>query len=495
MIIPIIEKKKKMMMMMIFPQIVACCLLPAVLMVAQQPSVVSSFSISFPSPPSATLISHRMITTTSLFMGTGIGRPSKKKTKKRKKNKPSMAERLKRRQNKARGVNDGGQHVSPYAGLPKTVLDSQKPKKEKSEDSGDSTKSKGISDDGPIHVESPKAAGEKAKELLRAQRQSVNMLTFVKEQIDEQLTSPSSNLLWESLETNGYAVIDDFLASKNDISSSSSSSSRSSENGEDDKKRVDGTIILPELEKEVEQMMTTTTTKPISSPNEENDELSTPISVPMMEIDPLNIGSGEYLTSIKGGEEQYTVCPRIVEFVVSSTRNIPEACTMHCENDHVRDNNQESASKPSFSLSLDPSACMATLRCFDRNALMASLSLLTGTDDDSVLDDAYKNASYDVTAKDGVDDKRRLSLYYFIVPETWNTSDGDDDDNSSTTRDGGGFTFEATGEMVLAKRDRLILVLSDKTKCKKIPWKGSSSSTSPNTIASAIELHLIEKRE
>ena len=469
--------------------------------------VVSSFSLSFPSSSTTTptLMSHRMMTTTTLFMGTGISRPSKKKTKKRKKNKPSMAERLKRRQNKARGVNvgdDGGQHVSPFAGLPRTVLDSQQPKKEKSDDSSDSTTSSGSSsssDDGPIHVENPKAAGEKAKEMLRAQRQSVNMLTFVKEQIDEHLTSlsPSSNQLWESLETNGYAVIDDFLASKNDRSSSSSSAS--SENGEDDKKSVDGTIILPELENEVEKMMTTTTTKPTpsSSSNEENDELSTPIAVPMMEIDPLNIGSGEYITSIKGGDEQYTVCPRIVEFVVSSTKNIPEAFAVHCENGDGRGNDQEPASTPSFSLSLDPSACMATLRCFDRNALMASLSLLTGTDDDSVLDDAYEKAPYDVIAKDGVDDKRRLSLYYFIVPETWNTSsDGDDDDdNSSTTRDGGGLTFESTSEMVLAKHDRLIFVLSDKTKCKKIPWKGSSSSSSSNTLASAIELHLIEKRE
>lgn len=355
-----------------------------------------------------------------------------------------MAERMKRRQNKARGVNteDGSQHVSPFNGLPRTILDSQRPKQQKDEAATNN------SDKSPIYVPDATAAAEKAKELLRAQRESVNMLTLVKERFEERLGSSKTR---EKLISDGYAVIDDFLS---DVK------------------------ILNEIENEVGRMMTIQQ----EENNAGDDNTSRP---PMMEVDPTNIGSGEYIAPIQGGNQQYTVCPRIVEFVVSSTKNVPEVFN---KNDDDRDSDN---GKRNLFLSLDPSACMATLRCFDRKSLKASLSLLTGCDDDGVLDDTYQKAPFDVIARNGDDDQRRLSLYYYVVADTWNNNEVT---RNEITKDGGGFTFESNDNPILAKRDRLVLVLSDKTSCKKVPWKGRDDESTANSFASAIELHLIQKR-
>jgi hypothetical protein len=369
--------------------------------------------------------------------------------KKNKKKKPSMAERLKKRHSKARGAIDGGEHISPFADLPRTVLDSQEQQPKPST----TTKS-----DAPIRVKNPTAAAEKAKELLRAQRESVNMLTFVKDRIVERISSSSGSSesslkVMDELQQNGFAVIDNFLNDEN---------------------------ILKELEAESIRMMAGHQHDDKSGYNTSNSVAA------MMEVDSSNLGSGEFITSIQGGDEQYTVCPRTVEFVVSSTKNIPEV--FNCNNDNNEDKNDGTL------LQLDPSACMATLRCFDRKALKASLALLTGKDDDSVLDETYKNASFDAIVKNNIDDnddQRRLSLFYYILPETWNNNyDG------SATNDGGGFAFESSGAIAAAKRDRLVLVLSNKTKCKKIPWKGHDDheGSSANLLASSIELHLIQRR-
>ena len=326
---------------------------------------------------------------TSLFMAT-----------KRKKKKPSMAERRQRRQEKMRGQNT----ENPYENLPP-------PKFDFTSSSSDDDKEEDSSKKETVHVANPTAAAEKAKELLKAQRDSVSMLTLVKERIESRLRINPATV--ESLQSQGFAIVDDFL---NDEST------------------------LLDLEEEGRRMA-------------ENGDMT---------VDTANLGTGEYITALQGGEKQYALCPRMVEFVVSSTKHFPE----------VFDGDEETK------FALDPSACMATLRAFDRKALKASLALLTGNDDDHVLDAQANPSPLEVVANEA-NDQRRLSMYYYVLPKDW-------DENC-----GGGLTFESG--VAAAKRDRLVIFYSDSTKCKTIPWKGSDSSTS-TVIGNSIELHLVNKR-
>ncbi len=259
----------------------------------------------------------------------------------------------------------------------------------------------------PIEVATPSAAAEKAKELLKAQRASVNMLTLVKERAMKLLPAEA---VFQGLEENGYAVIDDFL---NDDS------------------------ILTQLEEEGIKML-------------------------LGDVVAGGVGTGEYIAKIEGGRKQYCLCPRIVELVVSTTKHLPAAF--------------ESATASSgFRIpSLDPSACMATLRLFDRKALRASLSLLTGKDDGTILDENSDLSTLLGTVVSDDSDQRMLSLHYYMITNKWKEEYG------------GGLLFEAG--MVPAKRDRLVIFKSDATKFMPIPWKGSDSEQS-TAIASSIELH------
>ncbi len=324
---------------------------------------------------------------------------------KRKKKKPSMAERRKRRQKKTL------ERPNPYADLPSPKLDFS---------SGDDDE-----DNAPIHVPNPEAAAEKAKELLKAQRESVNMLTLVKEQIMDRF----SDLEFRTeLETNGFAVVDGFFGSHDDTDQTAA--------------------VLTQLQEEAAVML------------EDGG----------MEVDTANLGKGQYVVAMGGGEKQYATCPRMIEIVVSATKNIPEAFG---ENDTGED-----TEKPA-TLELDDAASMATLRTFDRKALKASLVLLQGIDDDSALD--ANETPLSLVAEDPSSDKRRLTVHYYIVPPTWNEACG------------GGFEFEG-GTKVSAQNDRVVVFYSDKTNHKVTPWKGSEDSPEL-AVGNVIELHLIEKRQ
>ena len=123
------------------------------------------------------------------------------------------------------------------------------------------------------------------------------------------------------------------------------------------------------------------------------------------------------------------------------------------------------------------------MRTLDRNVLKASWKLLTGQDldkDDGDNDEIHlppRLARRIVT--DPATDLRRLSLYYYLVPETWDATCG------------GGLTFPTAGDetttTVTAQRDRLILVRSDTTMVRPEPWKGQRDI--PH--GSCIELHLL----
>lgn len=235
----------------------------------------------------------------------------------------------------------------------------------------------------------------RAEEVLEAQRKSVGMLTLVRERVE----SLNYDDIQSSLETRGYFVVDDFL------------------NNDD---------IVNELQKEGEALL-------------RKDR---------MEVDLQQLGSGEYVCMIEGGEEQYTECPRSVELVVSATKHM----------------------SPAFEgKELNPSACMATMRTFDRKARLASLELLQGENKDIDMPER----PFGIVATEE-NDARRISLLYYAISNDW--------------QDEGGVTFEETGETIPAKRDRLLLLESETCRYRQERWKGKEGLER----ASSVELHLVK---
>jgi len=251
--------------------------------------------------------------------------------------------------------------------------------------------------DTPEKLTDPKEAADKAKELLQNQRDSVDMLTLVRTRIE---ALPSEDIT-NGLEQDGYFVFDGLMGNEDILSQLESEATRLYEDG-------------------------------------------------ALEVDMGNLGSGEYTVAVKGGQEQYVQCPRTVEWVVSSTKHIPETLP---------------------DLSLDPSACMANLRTFDRKAFQASLELLTGSDD---VPETTK--PFSTVVADPYEDKRRLSLRYYLVPDSWSEDCG------------GGLRFEKSGP-VAAKRDRLVIWKSDSSSMRNEMWKGNDDIQ----LASCLELHLVGK--
>lgn len=223
---------------------------------------------------------------------------------------------------------------------------------------------------------------QRAQQLLEAQRKSVDMLTYVRERVE----ALDYQEIQSSLSSSGYSVVDNFL---------------------------DRSDVIDQLSHEGLTLF-------------QNDD---------MEVDLTNLGSGEYICKIQGGEEQYKSCPRSVEFVVSTTKFMP----------------------PAFKgWNLDPSACMATMRLFNKKAQQASLELLSG-------ELPVRPLSIVATEEK---DARKISVLYY-------------------PSDGGGITLE-NGETIRGKRDRLILLTSDSCVHRKEPWNGEEDA------ATCIELHLVQ---
>jgi len=176
------------------------------------------------------------------------------------------------------------------------------------------------------------------------------------------------------------------------------------------------------------------------------------------------VGSGEFLASLLGGDEQYQISPRSIEWVVSVTKHLPAHLLLNSSN-----------SIPALS----SSNCMATMRTLDRRVREASRQLLTGDTsvDDTDDEPGVVTRPFECVVTDPETDRRRLSLYYYIVPEAWDADCG------------GGLTFETTGETVPAQRNRLVVFRSDRTAVRPQAWKGSSEL--PH--GSCIELHLVQE--
>ena len=175
-----------------------------------------------------------------------------------------------------------------------------------------------------------------------------------------------------------------------------------------------------------------------------------------MELDLENLGYGEYTASIKGEEEQYAQCPRLVEFVVSITKHFPDLVSDHVE--------------------LDSSACMATLRSFSHKTRLASLELVQGSRRIE-KGQVPRERPFGVISIEP-EDARRLTVLYYPISEEW--------DGSAVE---GGVTFEDSNENVRARRDRLVMLASDSCRHRRDAWMGRDGLY----IASCIELHFITK--
>ena len=256
-------------------------------------------------------------------------------------------------------------------------------------------------------ITDPTLAKTKAQQLIDAQRDSIAMLTHVTEKIQELPTA----IIRDALDETGYIVIDGFLGRSTDYDA------------------------IPLLRDEGRSMLA------------------------HMEADLTNLGSGEYTVALKGGEDQYTQCPRSVEFVVSTTKHMVS---------HLGLND-----------TLDDGASMATLRTFDRKAFKASLALLTGKEDEDLVGESTKPFGIVATEEN---DQRRITLMYYIVSSTWDSSNC-----------GGGLTFEGDGATVEAKSDRLVILKSDTCSFRRDPWKGSDAEE--NMTGTCLELHLVLKNE
>ena len=294
------------------------------------------------------------------------------------KRKPSMKEKRKQRQMKQ----SGEQFKNPFANFPKSELDvkaSSVPKELET----------------PQTLFNPTEAAGRARELLKAQRASVDMLTKVRECIE---ALPPEEIM-SGLNEHGFYIVDNLLGDENIVAQLAAEAMELHEAGE-------------------------------------------------LEIDMANLGSGEYTTPIKGGTEQYTKCPRLVEWTVATTKHLPHRIT-----------------EPD----LDSSACMAILRTFDRKAFQASLNLLTGSEEVPET-----NKPFATVVSNPNEDKRRISLQYFMVPESWDPSCG------------GHISF-GCDSVASAKRDRLVIWKSDSTSIRKEVWKGNDDIN----LASCLELHLL----
>lgn len=265
----------------------------------------------------------------------------------------------------------------------------------------------------------------KAQKLLESQRESVAMLTAVREAVEQQL---SRDDIRAQLDEQGYWYGDDFLASSRFV----------------DAMATEGVALL-------------------------QHNMSQGV-----------LGSGEFVESLLGGEAQYQMSPRSIEWVVSLTKHAPAQFA---------------------AMSLSAAHCMATMRTFDRNVLEASLRLLLTSpssdepgDDDKDVAAAIANLPkrpWGKVVTDPASDRRRLSLYYYLVPEAWDADCGggltflDNNMNSSEDHE---TTVKTT---VAAKRNRLVIFKSDETSIRSEPWRGNSELQH----GSCIELHLIQADE
>mmetsp|Transcript_1789 Transcript_1789/g.2655 ORF Transcript_1789/g.2655 Transcript_1789/m.2655 type:complete len:403 (+) Transcript_1789:201-1409(+) len=262
-------------------------------------------------------------------------------------------------------------------------------------------------------------AEEKAKaaQLIESQRKSVATLTYIREKVEALPYAEIAAALKEN-DNRGYYVLDDFL----------------------------GDELASEIAAESTSLLNSDKLKP----------------------DLTHIGSGEYVSEIKGGQDQYADCPRCVEYVVSLTRFMPPLL----DGEKVMGELQ----------SLDSTASMASLRAFDRKARLSSLELLTPGTEEPPRPFGYANGGDD-------EDARKVTVLYFLTPSEW------------TKECGGGVTVRSIGGeedgnsndgdvLVEAKKDRLVIFRSDTCLLRLNAWKGTDELMNGGCLAT----HLVKSR-
>lgn len=203
-----------------------------------------------------------------------------------------------------------------------------------------------------------------AAALVDKQRKSVEILTFIREKVDD-LDYPD---IIESLSSGShFHVVDNFLGSE----------------------------LNDEMAKEGKSML-------------ENNKLQLDIS--------RGVCSGEFAAAITGGEEQYVDCPRCVEFVVSLTKQITTALNQKNGESEFQFKLNDGASMAGIRV-FDRKARISSLS-------MLLGKDVTDIDDAYDSDLPEQPFSY-VVNKDGEEkDMRKVSLLYFLNSDGWNEGCG-----------------------------------------------------------------------
>jgi hypothetical protein len=268
----------------------------------------------------------------------------------------------------------------------------------------------------------------KAKSLLDSQRRSVEVLTYVKESLQKSFGNSSSN----EHKGDNYYVVDNLLGSE----------------------------LNQEMLQETKDMY-------------QSDKLT-------LDSDS-GLCSGQFTAAIVGGADQYSNCPRCVEFLVSLTKHLPSLLT----DTEAQGNANEVLS---LEMKINDSASIGSMRCFDQKSRIKTLQLLFQGSDGAQEIDKFKTDDLPthkfrciVDKNDNTEtDERILSVFYYLNPEGW------------TNECGGGIIVQKNdGDEVLieAKHDRLVLLRSDLCVHKMQPWLGNDDLM----FGGAIVIHLVRK--
>jgi hypothetical protein len=285
----------------------------------------------------------------------------------------------------------------------------------------------------------------KAQELLQRQRESVAMLTLVREKVEK---LPAHEIS-DALQRDGFYVHDNLLLGH----------TNSKDSQDADANRASSSVVFESMQKEGLALLDTSLSQP----------------------DINCLASGEYICNLQGGEEQYKTCPRSIEWVVSVTKHLPEMLNKKKSDGSDDDDPSKSSNK------LDTQKCIGLMRTFDRKAEIAARKLLVAADDNDDVEDLTPR-SFGL-ATEGATDLKQLSMRYYLVPNGWDDS-----------MHGGGLAFQKgnhgdgnvnSAEIVHvdAVCDRLVLWKSHETRYHAKPWLGDAHHES----ASCIELHLLRK--
>jgi hypothetical protein len=273
-----------------------------------------------------------------------------------------------------------------------------------------------------------------AAALIDTQRRSVEVLTYVKEQVLEL----NSKEIIESLSSPSGCkeIIDGFL----------------------------GEELSAEMRKEGFSMF-------------ENNKMELDLSV--------GVCGGEYAVSIQGGEKQYADAPRITEFVVSLTRYMTNVLNEELKKGLLAEDKRVISEGHEF----DETASMAGLRTFNRKSRLSSISLLTGKDVNEMSNDDLKSQESrpfklvtDTKLVEDEVDYRKATVFYYLTPNEWDKTCG------------GGVTIKTCDggeELIEAKNDRLVVLSSDKCLHRMEEWLGNSNFENGGSV---IVIHFVEKK-